>query len=213
VNGRAAKPLAIACAAAVAASVGDLLMLYMGNAMRPELALEPLPPAMLWPGALLGVIGIPLYALGYVAAARDFRRRAMARLVVYPGVIASLGGAVIHGLTALEIQHGIAAGATARPPLEAVVAAGPWLVGLWVIVGAMFLVASVAFALEQLRTATGGARLLAFANPTLVTVALVSFALPNEWLRSFLAPAAPNLAHVVFFFALWRARVTSRLTG
>ena len=208
---RSSAHLAVACVAALVATIGDLLMLYMGNTARPELSLAPLPYATLWVGAVLGVAGIPLYAVGYRAASRPFARGVGARLVVYPGVLAALLGAVIHGLTAVEIRRALDSALPTRPPLEAVAASGAWLVGLWLVVGAMFLVASVAFMVEQLRTTTGSARHVAFANPFLVTVVLGGAAMSNEWLRSFLAPAAPNVAHVVFFLALWG--VTAPMRG
>jgi hypothetical protein len=196
--------LEVALLGALAATCGDLLLLYVGNSLRPELALPPAPAAVLWIGALLGVIGIPLYAIGYRAVARAFGAGLVSRLVVYPGLIAALGGAAIHGLTAIEIRRGIESGAPAAAPLEAIAASGGWLATLWSLVIAMFLIASVAFAWGRWRTAKGSARLAVLASPVLVAVVLMAVSGGNEWLRSFLAPAAPNAAHVVFFLVMWR---------
>jgi len=196
--------LGTACLAALAATVGDLLMLYVGNSMRPELGLPPAPPTVLWIGALLGVVGIPLYAIGYRTAARPFGAGLGSRLIVYPALVASLGGAAIHGLTAFEILRGLDRHLPAAPPLEAVAASGGWLVALWIFVGAGFLLASAAFALQRWRADQPRARIAALMNPALVTIVLVSVSMPNEWLRSFLAPAAPNAAHLAFFWVLWR---------
>ncbi len=189
---------AMGALAAVAASAGDLLMLWVGNARRPELGLAAPPDTILWLGAALGVLGIPLYAVGYRGAARlvaDHSRGA--RAVFAGGALLAGVGAVIHGLTAQLIAGALRSNVPGAPPLEAVAASGPLLVGLWVLAGLGLLVASVAFA---------GCRrdALAFANPALVTVVLMLAALPAELTRSFLAPAAPNLAHVVFFLACAR---------
>jgi hypothetical protein len=40
---------------------------------------------------------------------------------------------------------------------------------------------------------------MALANPWLVTLAIVLAGTPSEIGRTFLVPAAPNVAHVVFF--------------
>ena len=48
---------AIGALAAVAASAGDLLMLWVANARRPELGLAAPPDTVLWLGAALGVVG------------------------------------------------------------------------------------------------------------------------------------------------------------
>lgn len=196
--------LAVACFAALTATIGDLLLLYVGNSMRPELALPPAPPAVLWMGAVLGVAGLPLYVVGYHAIARSYAAGLGSKFIAYPGFVASLGGAGIHALTAFEIQIASASTMPAAAPLEAVAASGSWLVALWLIVGVMFAVASTAFALQWWRTERGCARGLALVNPMLVTILLVVASMSNEWLRSFVAPAAPNAAHVVFFFVLWR---------
>ena len=37
------------------------------------------------------------------------------------------------------------------------------------------------------------------ANPALVTLGFALLGMPVVWLRAFLVPAAPNLAHLVFF--------------
>ena len=185
--------------AALAASAGDLALLYVANARRPELALPEPPDALLWVGAALGVLGIPLYAFGYRAASRLVlaRSRAGASLVFAAGATLAGLGAVIHGLTALEIHASLAAGTPSPSPLEGVAASGPLLLGLWALAALGTALASLMFAWLQ-----RGA--LALLSPLCVTIALALAALPTEALRSFLAPAAPNLAHVVFFAACAR---------
>jgi len=176
-------------------------MLWVGNARRPELGLPAPPDTVLWLGCALGVAGIPLYALGYQGAAgllRPERPRA-AQTVIAAGAFAAGIGAAIHGMTAALISSALHSNAPAAPPLEAVAAGGPLLVGMWLAAALAVVVASGVFAWCRRRDPV-----LALANPALVTVALSLVALPSELLRSFLAPAAPNLAHVVFFLVCAR---------
>lgn len=54
------------------------------------------------------------------------------------------------------------------------------------------------------------AAIAALANPALVTVALVLAGLPSAMGGAFLVPAAPNLAHFVFFAVCARAGPSAR---
>ena len=199
----------IACAGAIAASVGDLMMLYVGNAQRPELNLAAPSPAVLWVGAALGVVGIPLYGLGYVGLRGRFVRRAqtMANVLAGAGVVACVSGALVHAMTALAIDASLAVQAPSQAPLEAVAGTRGALGTSWLVCGVAFAVASAVFVYMQARHAAGSARWLAAANPLAVTVALIVLSIPFEWGRSFVAPAAPNLAHVAFFLILSSARL------
>jgi len=191
------RELAVAAGAAIVATAGDLLMLFVANAARPELAL-PRPPAPALPlGGVLGVAAIPFYALGYRAVARAIApaSRARARLVLAGGIGAAAIGAGIHGLTALAIRAGQAAGTASGSPVEAVAANG-LLVAAWGIAALLVVVASAA-----ILGARALPRSVAWLNPAVATVLLALAGLPGELGRSFLVPAAPNLAHVVFFCA------------
>jgi len=186
--------LALAIAAAIAASSGDLLMLWVGNSLRPELGLAR-PPAFALPvGGALGVVAIRMYGLGYAAVARA----SGARVVFLCGAAGALIGAAIHGLTWLAIRAGLESGAAAAPPLEAVAGSGA-LVALWALAAALVVIASATLAASRALPRT-----VRWLNPAAVTLAFVAMGMPSEWGRSFLAPAAPNLAHVVFFVAAWR---------
>jgi hypothetical protein len=196
--------LRIASAAAVAATLGDLLMLYVANAARAELALPPPPAFALGVGAMLGVVAIPLYALGYIAVANAIGAgsRRDARIVRWCGIGAAGLGASIHAGTALAIRGA----GTSAPPLEAVAASGRALLIGWALASLLVLVASVVV----FRAGAAGRRALpravAWLNPAAVTLLLGAAGLPWEIGRSFLVPAAPNLAHVVFFASLLLAR-------
>jgi len=197
------KSFAIAAAAAVFATAGDLLMLWVGNATRPELGLASPPAGTLWLGAALGVFGIPLYAAGYRAASRALAPEcSLARhIVAWTGGVFALVGAGIHGLTASMIADAIASGAAGDDPLAAVMAGGSLIVGLWVFATALMLAASLAFAFEVARGRSALPRAFALLNPLFATIALAFVGLSTEPLRAFLTPAAPNVAHVLFFAA------------
>lgn len=195
--------LRIATLAAVAATLGDLLMLYVANAGRPELAL-PAPPRFALPaGALLGVAAIPLYALGYREAARAIADASAtrARVVSLCGAGAAVAGAIIHAATARAIR-----GATgAAPPLESVAASGPLLAG-WAFAALLVGIASAVVMRAGIAEPRTLPRTVTWLNPAVVTLLLGAAGLASEPGRSFLTPAAPNLAHVVFFASLLLAR-------
>jgi hypothetical protein len=198
-----------AALAAFTATLGDLLMLYVSNSRRPELSLPALPAASLWVGAALGVLAIPFYALGYHSASRMVGAvsRAAARAVFSLGGIGALLGAVIHGLTALQIHADFEAGIAAQDPLSSVASWGPTILVLWALAAVSVLLASVLFGWFVTRGGGSAPRLVGLANPALVTAALVGVGMLTPLLRSFLIPSAPNVAHVVFFGAcVWAHR-------
>jgi len=198
--------LAVASIAAVVASIGDLLMLAVANTGRPELRLAAVPPVVLWVGALLGVVAIPFYALGYGHAARLIAQPfpGYARVVAGAGSLGALLGAVIHGYTALFVRDALASGAPAGDPLAAIGNAPP-LAAAWALATLLIVAASVAFALAVRHGVPGVPRALALAIPAVVTVAIALVGGATLLGRAFLVPAAPNLAHVVFFAACARA--------
>lgn len=201
---------AIAALAACVASTGDLAMLWVANAWRPMGGLPQPLAAVLWIGALLGVVSIPLYALGYQAAGRaiSLSHPRAGRLVSVCGTLAALLGTLIHGLTAHYVAIDAAAGAPARDPLVAVASWGLLLPALWTMSALLVVVASGAFAVAVRRGDAGLPARLAWANPALATVVIALLGLPSLLLRAFLVPAAPNLAHVVFFAATARGMPT-----
>ncbi len=194
----------IAAVGAVVASLGDLAMLWVGNASRPELALVEPPGVVLWIGAALGVLGIPLYALGYRETARtiDGDRIRVRRLIRWAGAGVAALGTWIHGLTALLIADARASSAAPADPFAAVASSGALLVGLWALTALLAAAAALAFAFEAGRGRSTLPRWVAWANPVFGTLAFalagVSLGEPAE---SFVAPAAPNFAHALFFAA------------
>ncbi len=203
--------------AALIASVGDLLLLYVGNAQRSELGLPEAGLTSLWLGGIAGVAAIPLYAFGYRAASvlvAEASARS-ARVLVLVGIAIGLLGAVIHGLTALLIATGLDAAKQASDPLGAV-ADSSALLTLWGVAALLALIASSLFVWFVGRGKTRAPRVAALGNPVLLTIVLAGAGLPFVLLRSFLTPAAPNIAHLIFFMvcaAVLAERAPPRTSG
>ncbi len=193
----------IAAAAAGFASAGDLLMLYAANAPRPEFARSSALAGALLVGGVLGVVAIPFYAFGYRAAARLAGERRGARLGGLTGLGVGIGilGAAIHGLTAVSIEADLAAGAPLRDPVDAIAAWGLPILSMWIVAAVLVGIASLRFAAGVVRVGSPGPRWLALATPALLTVLLAAPGLGTPLGAAYLTPAAPNLAHGIFFLA------------
>jgi hypothetical protein len=196
----------VAAAAALVATVGDLLLLWVANAPRTALGLVTPPAGALRLGAALGVMAIPLYALGYAAAAA-LAAPALGRgapWVMVAGGVGAVLGSYIHAATAWMIE-----GQTVPvEPLEAVLEAGAGLVVPWAAAGVLVALSSGALAYAALRGVVP--RMWAVANPAAVSIVLALAGAASELGRAFLVPAAPNVAHVVFFATALGARLDRR---
>lgn len=198
---------AVAAAAAVVASIGDLLMLWVANALRPGSGVPSPPPGALGLGAALGVAAIPLYALGYAAAAARARPAlgSGAGGVMLAGGLGAVLGAYIHVATAWLIEDQMR-GAGTTPvgsPLEGVMLAGGALTLPWAAAALLVTLASAALAYAAGRAAVP--RVWLIANPAVATMLLAATGAATELGRAFIVPAAPNLAHVVFFATALRS--------
>lgn len=196
----------IAIAASIAASAGDFLLLYVGNAQRPHLGLPRIDPLWLSVGGVLGVVAIPLYAFGYWSASRivaDSTRRGASALLGL-GIAGSLVGGAIHGLTALYIGSGPAEIGPGEDPLVAIMGDSPLLMAMWAIATSCIVLASALFAWPIARGSTSAPRFAALFNPALLTIAIALGGVSFELARAFVPAAAPNLAHVVFFLVCGR---------
>lgn len=190
------RRVAVALLGAVAALVGDLGQLWTVNAARPALGL-PTPPegTIVW-GTLLGVFGIPCYALGYRAACRRLHGRPGAPLAAAAGTVFAVLGGTVHATTGVLIAENARGIAGDTDPLRGILEAGPIVLALWGVAGVALVVAGAAL----LRAAEGiGARLW---NPLVLTVVgvLGAQALPLPW-RDFAGPAAVNVAHLLWFLS------------
>jgi len=181
----------IATLAAVAASCGDLLLLWVAaGGERGWLII----------GNYLGVLFIPLYALGYRVVSELLNVRA----IFWIGAYASAIGAAIHGVTAVTILSAASTNASAGP-FASLVPILPYLIPLWVLVAALSIVGS----LLQVRAVRADARLprwFAWVNPLALTVAIAGIGAAFDSLAQYVVPAAPNLAHVFYFAAVAEGR-------
>jgi hypothetical protein len=109
----------IATAAAIAATAGDLLLLYVVNASRPEFSrLPPAPVGALLAGYYLGALAIPWYGVGYWAIAQAIAPagRQRARWVCWLGVAGGVVGGIVHALTGAIIRFEQLSGRPAAIP-------------------------------------------------------------------------------------------------
>jgi len=193
--------LVIASSAAVVASMGDLLLLWVAAATQPALGLPSPPPSALIVGHFAGVLAIPLYGLGWVALARPMAiaQPRAAGLVRAAGVYGSALGAAIHGTTAavLAAERGMA-GVT----IDAMAMVGRWamlLLPLWALASVLIAAASFLWGRAALDDQAGVPRWTAWTNPVIGTLAIAVLGGATPLGRALLVPAAPNLACVVFF--------------
>lgn len=201
-----ARQARVAAVAAVIASASDLLLLYVANAQRSEFGLPEAGRAWLWLGGAIGAVAIPFYALGYRAAAGLVAAASVraARWLFLAGAAGAALGSVIHGLTAAQTRTQLAASTPAGDPLASLVSGGPLLLTLWSLAALLVGAASALFFWFVSRGGTVAPRAASLSNPGLLTVVLAAAGLPHLLLRSFLTPAAPNIAHLLFFGVCYR---------
>ena len=196
------RQLAVASVAAIAASGGDFMLLLVGNSMRNEPQLQS-SAIVLTVGGLLGCVAIPLYALGYSALARVIRSTEpiAAQIVRVGGIAFAALGAFIHGLTWSTIHNSAPAASGPTTPLDAIAASGGTLLGTWIAASVLLLIVAGAIAWSGLLRPRPISVWLASFNPVVITLLIGAFGAATQFGRSYLVPAAPNLAHVVFFVA------------
>lgn len=191
----------IATVCAVLATLGDFGQLWTGNSGRPELGLVPPPGWLIVPATLAGALGIPFYALGYVARAKQAGDGASRRatIVAWAGSAFAVLGGTVHAVTGVLVHSRVGQIASGLDPLAGILASGPIVLTLWALALAAFLVASTA---ELMLPQAPRERV---ASPLVLTILLsvASSLLPLPW-RDIVQPAAVNIAHVLFFAILSR---------
>jgi hypothetical protein len=189
--------LGFAALGATAATLGDFLMLgvALGNIGLDTTSGK----AQLLAGTALGILILPSYLLGYRAVARACAIRGQRRFLALAAIVAGCGAAT-HVLTGLDIHQALAAGASRRLPADAF--AEPSLLVLCATLAAGACLAAslwIVIAVTDARLRLTPVRLVALANPVLWTVVLTAIAVPMGEAGHYLGPAAPNIAHFVFF--------------
>ncbi len=201
-----------AIVAALLATCGDLLLLWVTNAARPDLALAAPPRGALIIGTYLGVLAIPLFGVGYWHAAAGLAPGSprAARLVFFLGAYGGAVGGVVHGLTGLIIHVERHAGTPVADPFTVLTPYRPYLLPLWGLLAVFLIAGSALYTAVIVRRPTVYPRWMALLNPVLIIVALSALGSISHGLRPFLIPAAPNVAHLIFFVAvtLFGARET-----
>lgn len=202
-----------ATGAAVIATAGDLLLLRAATeagATPPQPDMPALRRLLL--GHYLGVLAIPLYALGYWQISRAIAPagEGRARWMLYVGAYAAAIGGAVHGITALAIAASPAASRAASDPMVVLAPFADFLLPLWGVLGTLALAGSVLFAGAVRTGRTPFPASCAWINPATLVVAIAVGAAALPVLRPVVLPAGPNLAHIVFFglatVVLWRTR-------
>jgi hypothetical protein len=191
--------------AAFLASAGDILMLLVANGDAPQDS-SPVGGYMLAFGGVLGAVAIPLYYAGYQAAATLLALSPARRYLCTLGAtLVATFGAITHALAAIDIQAARDAGLETRPPAEAFadVSSPLFLVALIAAAGAV--IAVVCLVTAGFRRQPNAIKLAVLLNPIVSTVLLSAGATVSEWTMTYIAPSAPNLAHLLFFALLVRA--------
>lgn len=193
--------LVFATLASVAATAGDFLMLYVVNAGDAALNLPPYETAWLPIGYFLGILAIPLYGLGFWAIAKILSPSAprAGRVVLVSGVIMAVFGGIIHGVTGITIESQIRTGGAQLEPLAAILEYDVYLLPLWTIASILSVIGAIGFAIGVVFGKTIFSRFIAAFNPVLLTLCIGIAGSSTPLLQVFLIPAAPNIAHALFF--------------
>lgn len=203
----------MAGAAALVASVCDLMML--SAALVPATELWTTPNLLLGVSAVFGTIAIPFYALGYWAIARSLGtgHSGLRRTISLGGLIVGVVGGVIHATTAWLIYQTQSAGDAWA--VDDALSVGPLLPILWGSAGAASLSAASVILFSALSGRSSLSRIVAAQNPVAATIFIVVtvVALGSDRLSQFLVPAAPNLAHLLFFVVAASSAARTRRAG
>ncbi|RLB49926.1 MAG: hypothetical protein DRJ42_19950 [Deltaproteobacteria bacterium] len=204
----------VAALGALATTAGDLSMLYVVNAQRPEMGLEAAAPWLLPLSFYLGVLGVPFYAVGYAALASRLAPETprASRVILVAGTIVGVLGAVLHGVIGVSNEAQLRAGAEFPGPIEDLLVYGEYIVPLAVAVMLAGAVAASTYVYVVARGKSSLPRWAAAVNPLSVMVVLVIASSGSTYLEAFLGPASPNLAHLVFFLFLARSAGPAKQT-
>ncbi len=106
---------------------------------------------------------------------------------------------MLHGATGVAIDAQLRAGADFPDPVEGLLVFGEYILPLWAAVGLLGLVTSGAYVYAVALGKSPLPRSAAVVSPVLLILVMAVASSGSELLEAFLAPAAPNLAHLLFF--------------
>lgn len=202
------RSLTIAWFAAITASVGDFLLLFVGNSLHAGTRLES-SKVLLAMGGLLGCVAMPCYAFGYAALARVIRQRARitAAIMLCSAIAFGVVCSLTHGVTWMVIRSSMStvrAGSSSFSPMESVVRQGGPQLQLWIIGVVVGLVLAIAIVRSGFLRTSAIPRWLAVLNPLTLTILIGFLSAFSRIGLLYILPMAPNVAHIVFFLALSR---------
>ena len=192
--------LVLATISAVLATFGDFLMLYVVNA-NAVLNLPSHETILLPLGFFLGAFAIPLYGFGFWAIAKIFEPGALraGRFVLVSGVMMAIIGGIIHGVTGISIEAQLRAEGSHLAPISSLLEYGVYLIPLWAIASVLCFIGAVGFISGVISGRTIFSPFIAVFNPVVLTVVVGLTGSMTPTMQVFLIPAAPNVAHVLFF--------------
>lgn len=193
--------LLFASLAALFATIGDLMMLRVANSTMAGSSSLHNSDMILMIGGILGVVAIPLYGSGYWAVAQIIKPASilLSTIIFACGVSIAFLGAVIHGYTALIIHDAPASGASLGTPIEFMTGASEFVFIAWIVATLLVLIASMSILIATRSAGLSFARWPLWLNPAVVTPMLAVIALTWDGGQLYLLPAAPNVAHIIFF--------------
>jgi hypothetical protein len=164
---------------------------------RGDLGVTAPPAGVLMAATYVGVLAILCYAVGYWQVACGLLaagERPARRVFLFGAAMAGVGG-VIHGMTGLTIRYEGLSGGDLSPARAIAMLLPLWLLGL-----ACGGVVAVSYVGAIVRGPTAYPRWMAAANPMVLPVAVAGLSVFfGPRVRAFVVPAAPNIAHAIFF--------------
>ncbi len=184
----------VAVLAALLATGSDLSLLWLA---RRAVAGVPPSPRLTMAVTYVGALAILAYAVGYwqVACGLLAAGERLARRVFFSGAAMAGVGAVIHGMTGITLRYEALRGGDVSP--TQMIAS---LLPLWVLGVACGTVLTALYVRAILQGPTGYPKWMAAANPMSLPAAVAAVsALGGPTVSALLVPAAPNIAHAIFF--------------
>lgn len=191
---------------ALLGAVADTLMLFApGFSLNPFKAALTIPRGRIVAGLFLGLLVIPCYGAGYWLVYRRLipAGAGYALPVLALGLVGVVWGVVFHTALGTALLGAQAARPAPDEVLNAWEPSLPVLVPLFVVLHLLLVIGSVSLSLALHTGLSDLPRRLTWLSPAVVTLVLFALSLLKGHAGDLLQPAALNLAHAVFFAAVW----------